>query len=91
MRFTFALSSIGFVGRFIIAFIILAYFYSKNKDDEHLRKGFKLLCILGAVCFVLMVILFFLIFVVGSIGLIGNIFDGIRYHNSFTYTFPYLQ
>lgn len=89
MRFTFALSSIGFVGRFIIAFIILAYLYSKNKDDEHLRKGFKLLCILGTVFFVLMVVLFFIVFVVGGIGILSNIFDGMRYHNSFTYTFPY--
>jgi len=89
MRFTFALSSIGFVGRFIIAFIILAYLYSKNKEDIHLRKGFKLLCIFGAVVFVLLVVMFFLFFVVGGIGLLGSIFDNVRYHNSFTYNFPY--
>ena len=89
MSFTFALSSIGFVGRFIIAFIILAYLYSTNKSDEHIRKGFKILCIAGAIVFVLMVVLFFLIFVVGGIGLMGNLFDTVRYHNSFPYNFPY--
>ena len=89
MSFTFALSSIGFVGRFIIAFIILAYLYSNNKNDEHLRKGFKILCIAGVTVFALFVVMFFLFFVVGGIGLLGNIFDTVRYHNSFTYNFPY--
>ncbi|MBR2028519.1 MAG: hypothetical protein IKA10_06000 [Oscillospiraceae bacterium] len=89
MNFTFALSSIGFVGRFIIAFIILAYLYTNNKDDQHIRKGFKTLCIAGAVVFVLLVVLFFLFFVVGGIGLLGNLFDTVRYHNNFTYNFPY--
>ncbi|MBE6894377.1 MAG: hypothetical protein E7483_02040 [Ruminococcaceae bacterium] len=89
MRFTFALSSIGFVGRFIIAFIILAYLYSKNKEDIHLRKGFRTLCILGAVVFVLTVIFFLLFFMVGSFGIVSSIFDNVRYHNSFNYNFPY--
>lgn len=89
MRFTFALSSIGFVGRFIIAFIILAYLYSQNKEDIHLRKGFRTLCILGAVVFVLTVIFFLLFFMVGSVGIISSLFDNVRYHNSFTYNFPY--
>ena len=53
MRFTFALSSVSFVGRFIIAFIILAYLYSQNREDAELKKGFRTLCILGAVFFVL--------------------------------------
>ena len=88
MSFTFALSSIGFVGRFIIAFIILAWLYSNNKNDEHIRKGFKALCIAGAVVFVLLVVLFILVFVVGGIGLMGSMFDGIRY-NSYTYNFPF--
>ena len=53
MRFTFALSSVSFVGRFIIAFIILAYLYSQNREDAELKKGFRTLCILGAVFFAL--------------------------------------
>ena len=87
MNFTFALSSIGFIGRFIIAFIILAYLYSTNKTDEHIRKGFKILCIAGAVVFVLLVVLFFLVFVVGGIGLFNGIGNSMQY--SYSYNFPF--
>ena len=88
MSFTLTLSSIGFIGRFIIAFIILSYFYSKDKTDIHLRKGFKTLCILGAVVFVLMVIAVILVFFVGGFGILNNLFNNIH-HYSYNYNFPY--
>ncbi len=87
MSFTFALSSFGFVGRFIIAFIILAYLYSNNKNDEHLRKGFKILCIAGVTVFVLLVVLFILLFVVGGLGLLSGIGNSVHY--SYSHNFPF--
>lgn len=81
MNFTFALSSIGFWGRFIIAFIILGYLYSNNKSDKYLRKGFKTLCITGAVFFALTVLGLLLFFTVGGISLLNN--------SSFVYHFPF--
>ena len=87
MSFTFALSSIGFVGRFIIAFIILAYLYSSNKNDEHLRKGFKILCIAGVTVFALFVVMLILFLVFGSIGLLSGLGNG--FHYSFSHNFPF--
>lgn len=87
MSFTFALSSLGFVGRFILAFIILAYLYSTNKNDEHIRKGFKILCIAGAVVFVLFVVLIFLLFMVGGLGILSNLGNSMQY--SYSYSFPF--
>ena len=87
MNFTLALSSIGFVGRFIIAFIILAYLYSNNKIDQYIRKGFKTLCISAAVVLALSVLALMLFFTIGGIGLLGSFFNG--GHHSFTYNLPF--
>ena len=87
MSFTFALSSIGFIGRFIIAFIILAYLYSNNKNDEHLRKGFKILCIAGVTVFALFVVMLILFLVFGSIGLLSGLGNNLYY--SFSHNFPF--
>ena len=43
MSFMFSISSLGFVARFILAFIIIAFLYSKDKTDPYLRKGFTVL------------------------------------------------
>ena len=40
MALGFSVSSFGFIARFIIAFIIIAYLYSKTPDDPAVRKGF---------------------------------------------------
>ena len=87
MSFTFALSSLGFVGRFIIAFIILAYLYSNDRNDQHLRKGFKILCIAGVTVFVLLVVLFIIFFVFGGLGLLNSLGNNLQY--SYSYNFPF--
>ncbi len=88
MDFIFSFFSFGFIGRFIIAFIILAFLHSSNKNDEYIRNGFKLLCILGAVVLVLFILLFlFLFFFVGvNFWAAGNIGHFMR-HGFYGMTF----
>ena len=88
MNFTFAISSIGFAGRFIIGFIILAYLYSKDKNDQYLKKGFKILCVFGAVIFVLSVLTLLIFLSVSGFGLLTGLFDTVRY-GSFSFHFPF--
>ncbi|MBQ7816312.1 MAG: hypothetical protein IJ339_02995 [Oscillospiraceae bacterium] len=88
MNFTLTLYFLGFVGRFILAFIILSYFYSKDKNDIHLRKGFRTLCILGAIVFVLLIITIIIVFFVGGFGILNSLFDNVH-HYSYSYNFPF--
>ena len=53
MAITTVFGSIGFAARFIIAFVIIAYIFSKDRSDQSVRRGFVLLCALGAAVFVL--------------------------------------
>ncbi len=83
MALTTVFGSIGFVARFIIAFVILAYVSSQNRDDASIRRGFMLLCILGAVVFAVGVLIFMGVFVLGGIGFMGNALTNFHYHNFF--------
>ena len=83
MAFTTVFGSIGFVARFIIAIVIMAFVSSQNKDDASVRKGFILLCTLGAVVFVLGMLIIFGVFAASGIGLLGNALTEFHYHNFF--------
>jgi len=83
MAVTTVFGSIGFVARFIIAFVILAYVSSQNRDDASIRRGFVLLCVLGAAVFVIGVLLFIGVFIAGGIGFMGNALTNFHYHNFF--------
>lgn len=81
--FSFSLISIGFLTRFIIAFVILSYLYSNNKADTNLKRGLNLLMILGAVALAIGLVLIISLFAFGGIGVIFSILG-----NALPY-FPY--
>ena len=72
MSFGITFFSLGFLARFIVAFIIIAYLYSKNKTEPAIRKGFVLLIALGAAVIVLQIIFFTLFFITGGAAFLGN-------------------
>ena len=80
MSFMFSISSLGFVARFILAFIIIAFLYSKDKTDPHLRKGFTVLIVLGAIALALGVIFMLIFFVAGGAAFLGNALTNFRFH-----------
>lgn len=73
--------SMGFAVRFIIAFAIIAFLYSNNKNDKNLRKGFVLLLVLGAVTVVLGIVLAVGFFVTGGLGFLGNALPNIHFYH----------
>ena len=79
MSFGFSISSLGFLARFILAFIIIAYLYSKDKTDTAVRKGFLVLVILGIAVVVLGIIAFTVVFVTGGAAFLGNALTNFRY------------
>lgn len=83
MALTTIFGSIGFAARFIIAFVIIAYVFSQNRSDASVRRGFMLLCILGAAVFVIGVLLFIGMFVFSGASLMGNALTNFHYHNYF--------
>ncbi|MBR6518427.1 MAG: hypothetical protein IKT63_01995 [Oscillospiraceae bacterium] len=83
MALTTVFGSIGFVARFVIAIVVLAFVSSQNRDDASVRKGFILLCTLGAVVFVLGMLIIFGVFAASGIGLLGNALTNFHYHNFF--------
>lgn len=83
MALTTVFGSIGFAARFIIAFIIIAYIYSQDRSNESVRRGFVLLCVLGAAVLVLGVLIFFGVFAASGIGLLGNALTNFHYHQYF--------
>ena len=83
MAITTVFGSIGFADRFIIAFVIIAYIFSKDRSDQSVRRGFVLLCALGAAVFVLGMLIFFGVFAAGSIGMLGNALTNFHYHQYF--------
>lgn len=83
MAITTVFGSIGFVARFVIAFVIIAYLYAQDKTDASVRRGFVLLCSLGAVVFVLGILAFLGVFVFGGLGFLGNALTNFHYHNYF--------
>ena len=80
MSFMFSISSLGFVARFILAFIIIAFLYSKDKTFQHLRKCFTVLIVLGAIALALGVIFMLIFFVAGGAAFLGNALTNFRFH-----------
>lgn len=75
--------SMGFVLRFVIAFAIIAFLYSNNKNDTALRKGFVLLLVLGGITVLLGIVLWFGIVLTGGLGFLGNALPNINFHYGF--------
>lgn len=80
MAFGFSVTSLGFIARFILAFIIIAYLYSKDSSDPAIRKGFVLLIALGAAVFVVGIIIFSLVFITGGAAFLGNALNNLQYY-----------
>lgn len=76
----FSFFSLGFIARFILAFIIIAYLYSKNKTDPAIRKGFVVLVALGAAVIVLGIIFFSVFFIAGGAAFLGNALGNFHYY-----------
>lgn len=83
MALTTIFGSVGFVARFIIAFVIIAYVFAQDKNDASVRRGFVLLCALGAAVFVVGILIIFGVFAASGIGLLGNALTEFHYHNFF--------
>lgn len=81
VRIFFSMFSTGFIVRFIVAFAIIAFLYSKNKNDTALKKGFIVLISLGAAVMILGVILFSVFFLAGGIGAMGEALSRFSYYN----------
>lgn len=79
MALGFSVSSFGFIARFIIAFIIIAYLYSKTPDDPAVRKGFVVLVSVGAAVMVLGFIVFAVVIATGGAAFLGNALANFRY------------
>lgn len=83
MAITTIFGSIGFVARFILAFVIIAYVYSQNREDASVRRGFVLLCALGVAVFVVGILIFFGVIAFSGATLIGNALTNFHYHHYF--------
>ncbi|MBE6887801.1 MAG: hypothetical protein E7484_05200 [Ruminococcaceae bacterium] len=79
MALGFSVSSLGFIARFIIAFIIIAYLYSKDHNDPAVKKGFVVLVSLGAAVIVLGFIVFTVVLATGGAAFLGNALANFRY------------
>ncbi len=83
MALTTLFGSIGFVAKFIIAFIIIAFLYSRDHNDNDVRRGFVILCALGAAVLVLAVLLFLGVFAFSGAAFLGDALTGFHYHSYF--------
>ena len=72
MSFGIPFFSLGFLARFIVAFIIIANLYSKNKTEPAIRKGVVLLIALGAAVIVLEIIAVAVFMITGGAAFLGN-------------------
>ena len=79
MALGFSVSSLGFIARFIIAFIIIAFLYSKDGTDPAVKKGFALLIGLGAAVVVIGFIVFAVVIATGGAAFLGNALAEFRY------------
>ncbi len=71
----YIVSSIGFLGRFILALIILSVAYSKNKTDSRFKQGFIWLLCLGGLVLLIKMISIFSLFLFNSPGILSRIFS----------------
>ena len=79
----FPILSTGFITRFIVAFAIIAFLHSKNRNDPAIRKGFIVLISLGAVVVLFGIVLFAVLFLTGGLAAMGNALSPFNYHYYF--------
>ena len=72
MSFGIPFFSLGFLARFIVAFIIIAYLYSKNNTEPAIRKGYVLLIALGAAVIVREIFAVAVFMSTGGAAFLGN-------------------
>ncbi|MEG1782593.1 MAG: hypothetical protein RR253_05030 [Oscillospiraceae bacterium] len=59
-------SNFSFMGRFIIAMLILLFLHRQNQGDKNLARGIKAMVVLGVVCIVIRLLLMLLPFFLGG-------------------------
>ena len=79
----FPIFSTGFVTRFIVAFAIIAFLHSRNRNDTAIRKGFIVLISLGAVVMLAGIVLFVMFLLTGGLSAMGNALSHFSYYNYF--------
>lgn len=80
MGIGFSIFSMGFIARFLLAFIIIAFLYSRNKNDPSIKKGFTILGVLGGVVLILGIIIFIFVVVTSGAAFLGDSLINFRFH-----------
>lgn len=75
-----SVTSFGFVIRFIIAFGIIAYLYSRDKSDKAVKNGFVWLVALGALVLLGTIIVVVTGLAVGGVGILGDALARFRFN-----------
>ena len=83
MAITTVFGSVGFLARFIIAFVIIAYLFTKQKEDLALRRGFIILCCLGGAVLLVGFLLLIGVFAFSGISFMGDALTNFHFHNFF--------
>ena len=83
MSLSFTLGSMGFIARFITAFIIIAFLYSRGKSDRHIKKGFVVLVVLGVIAIFVGIVFFIGFFAVNGASFLGNALHNFNYYQHF--------
>ena len=83
MALTTIFGSIGFVARFTIAFIIIAFLFSRNHNDKAVRRGFVILCALGGAVLLLGILIFLGVFAFSGAAFLGDALTGFHFHSYF--------
>ena len=83
MAVTTIFGSVGFLARFIVAFVIIAYLFAQQKGDKAVRRGFIILCSLGVAVFVIGFLLVFGVFAFSGMSFIGDALANFHYGNFF--------
>ena len=83
MALTTVFGSVGFIARFIIAFVIIAYLFTQQKGDKALRRGFVILCALGVAVFVIGFLLIFGVFAFSGMSFMGDALTNFHFNNFF--------
>ena len=83
MAITTVFGSVGFLTRFIIAFVIIAYLFAQQKEDKALRRGFVVLCCLGGAVLLISILLVFGVFAFSGLSFIGDALTNFHFHNYF--------
>ena len=67
----------------IIAFVIIAYLFTQQKEDKALRRGFVILCALGVAVFVIGFLLIFGVFAFSGVSFMGDALTNFHFNHLF--------